>query len=106
MPYSGPMNSTSTDHSDQIENPMCSERTENHRLRLAIFLPVRSQNDGSSGRQSSIQRPRRRPPEAPGGEVSGAVVTFVPPRWSRAGRCPGSVATDGKQVVLRADDPG
>ncbi len=39
-PYSGPMNSTSTDHSVQIENPMCSESTENTRFRRATFSPV------------------------------------------------------------------
>ena len=34
---------------------MCSLRTEKIRLRLAIRLPVDSQNSPSSGRQSSIQ---------------------------------------------------
>src|ERR1700733_11939742 len=55
MWYSGPMNSTSTDHIVQIEKPMCSDRIENHRLRFAIFAPVRAQNPSSSGFQSSIQ---------------------------------------------------
>ena len=58
------MNSTRTAKSDQIENPMCSENTENHRLRFATFFPVACQKDSSSGRHSSIQRPRRSPPEA------------------------------------------
>src|ERR1700712_4768395 len=58
------MKSTRTAKSDQIENPMCSENTENHRLRFATFFPVACQKDSSSGRHSSIQRPRRSPPEA------------------------------------------
>jgi len=49
------MNSTSTDHIVQMEKPMCSERIENHRLRFAIFAPVRVQKPSSSGFQSSIQ---------------------------------------------------
>ena len=40
MPYSGPRNSTSTDHMLQTEKPMCSETTEKIRLRLAIGAPV------------------------------------------------------------------
>ena len=38
---------------------MCSEKTEKNRLRRATGLPVDSQKAGSSGRQSSIQRPGR-----------------------------------------------
>jgi hypothetical protein len=53
--YSGPIKSTSADHIVQMEKPMCSERIENHRLRFAIFAPVRSQKPSSSGFQSSIQ---------------------------------------------------
>src|SRR6478672_6338428 len=55
MPYSGPRNSTSTDHMLHTENPMCSENTEKIRLRLAIRAPFSVQKSGSSGRQSSIQ---------------------------------------------------
>src|SRR3954453_23817513 len=65
-------NSTSTDHMLQIEKPMCSEKIEKNRLRRAIGRPVVSQNEGSSGRQSSIHLPRFR-----GGAVavaSGALV--------------------------------
>src|SRR5438552_15633062 len=35
-PYSGPRNSTNTDHSVQIENPMCSDRMEKLKLRRAM----------------------------------------------------------------------
>lgn len=56
-PYSGPMNSTITDHRVQIENPMCSESTEKNRFRRAIFSPVSFQKASSSGSQCSIQRP-------------------------------------------------
>src|SRR5688500_16833777 len=38
---------------------MCSEKTEKKRLRRATGLPADSQKAGSSGRQSSIQRPGR-----------------------------------------------
>ena len=51
MPYSGPMNSTMTDHRVQTENPMCSESTENSRFRFAILPPVRCQKVSSSGSQ-------------------------------------------------------
>ena len=63
MPYSGPMNSTMTDHRVQIEKPMCSERTENSRLRLAILAPVaprssrpRAPTARSSGRATRLPR--------------------------------------------------
>src|SRR5450755_1799153 len=55
IPHSGPMNSTITDYMLQTEKPMCSEMTENFRLRLAIRAHLSAQNTGSSGRQSSIQ---------------------------------------------------
>ena len=74
MPYSGPMNSTSTDHIVQIENPMCSDRMENHRFRLAILAPVRSQKPSSSGFHSSIQRPANRERSA----VFSAAVVVTP----------------------------
>ena len=57
MPYAGPRNSTSTDHSDHTEKPMCSVKIEKIRLRRATGAPVVAQKLGSSGRQSSIQRP-------------------------------------------------
>ncbi len=57
MPYSGPMKRTITDHRVQTENPMCSESTENHRLRRATRSPFSRQNVSSSGSQVSIQRP-------------------------------------------------
>lgn len=57
IPYSGPMKSTITDHRVQMEKPMCSERTENHRLRRAVRSPVSRQKVSSSGSQCSIQRP-------------------------------------------------
>src|ERR1700712_4938808 len=79
------MKSTRTAKSDQIENPMCSENTENHRLRFAIFFPLACQKDSSSGRQSSIQRPRRSPPEA----GSATLIRFRPlDRGARSGRAP------------------
>ena len=81
------MNSTRTDHSDQIENPMCSEKTEIHRLRVAILLPIEFQNDSSSGRQSSIQRPLRRAGVAVPESVAGSAL----------------MAGDGKDGVLRGD---
>lgn len=56
-PYSGPMNRTITDHRVQMENPMCSESTENQRLRRATRSPFSRQNVSSSGSQVSIQRP-------------------------------------------------
>src|SRR5687768_6351017 len=60
MPYTASgRNSTSTDHRLQIEKPMCSAKIEKNRLRRATRLPVESQKCGSSGRQSSIHRPRR-----------------------------------------------
>ena len=62
-------NSTSTDHRLQMEKPMCSEKIEKNRLRRATFLPVPSQNWGSSGRQSSIHRP-----PLPGGAAGGAAT--------------------------------
>src|SRR5215204_4470153 len=58
---------TSTDQRLQIEKPMCSEKTEKKRFRRATFLPVDSQNCGSSGRQSSIHLP-----DLPAGRSGGA----------------------------------
>jgi len=60
IPYFGPMKSTRTDQTDQIEKPMCSERMENARLRRATTRPVATQNASSSGRQSEIHPPPRR----------------------------------------------
>src|SRR5438552_2856581 len=58
MPYWPPgKNRTNTDQSTQIENSMCSQKIEKIRLRQAIFDPFSDQKVGSSGRQSSIQRP-------------------------------------------------
>ena len=90
------MKSTSTDQSVQIENPMCSENTENHRLRVAIRLPVRSQNDGSSGRQSSIQPPVRVPASLAGALIVSPLVR-APVGRPVAGR-------DARKRWLRADD--
>src|SRR4030088_130860 len=59
-PYFGPMKRTITDHSVQIEKPMCSAVIENHRFRLATFFPVVAQNSSFSGSQCSIQREPRR----------------------------------------------
>ncbi len=59
MPYSGPRNSTITDQMLQTEKPMCSEVTDQNRLRLATLSPPPFQNVVSSGRQSSIHRPCR-----------------------------------------------
>ena len=42
-------------HSSHTENPMCSAKIDQIRLRLAVGLPTVPQNSGSSGRQSSIQ---------------------------------------------------
>ena len=85
MPYSGPMNSTSTDHMVQMENPMCSDRIENHRLRLAILAPMRSQKPSSSGFQSSIQRlaKRVRSPVLPAAVVVTRSSTAMRPVGSR-----------------------
>src|SRR4051812_49961303 len=74
MPNTGSgRKSTSTDHRLQTEKPMCSEKIEKKRLRRATFLPVDSQNRGSSGRQSSIHLPRRRD----GGAATGFAVVVV-----------------------------
>src|SRR5829696_2326442 len=68
MPNTGSgRNSTITDQRLQIEKPMCSEKTEKKRFRRATFLPVDSQNCGSSGRQSSIHLP-----DLPAGRSGGA----------------------------------
>jgi Mg/Co/Ni transporter MgtE len=50
---------------------MCSEKIKKMRLRRATFLPVVSQNCGSSGRQSSIHLPPRL-----GGGDAGAETVF------------------------------
>src|SRR5829696_3824066 len=42
-------------HNSHAENPMCSAKIDQIKLRRAIGLPTVSQNFGSSGRQSSIQ---------------------------------------------------
>jgi hypothetical protein len=109
MPNTGSgRNSTSTDHRLQIEKPMCSEKIEKNRLRRATFLPVDSQNCGSSGRQSSIQRPPRG-----GGRTGGAVVVV---RGARVGAAmattvaiagfPGvAPALDSCSVSLTGADP-
>src|SRR3712207_9448292 len=74
MPYTASgRKSTSTDHRLQIEKPMCSEKTEKNRWRRATGRPVDAQKAGSSGRQSSIQRPDERGGEAAGADVGGAV---------------------------------
>src|SRR3954453_10860001 len=72
-PYSGPRNSTKTDHRLQMEKPTCSDRIEKMRLRLAMASPCSSQNVSSSGRQSSIQCDRPLGADAPAGEET--VVT-------------------------------
>jgi hypothetical protein len=77
MWYFGPRNSTMTDHIVQIEKPMCSEKMEKMRLRRATRAPVAAQNAGSSGRQSSIQRPRRRAPASGTCMVSTAALMPV-----------------------------
>ena len=51
------MKSTRTDQTVHSENPMCSEKIENHRFRFATRLPVFSQNTGSSGSQWSSHLP-------------------------------------------------
>ncbi len=55
----------------QTEKPRCSAKIDQIRLRRATRRPVDSQNSGSSGRQSSIQRPVR--------AGRGAVVVCVMP---------------------------
>ena len=54
MPYSGPMNRAITENRDQIENPTCSQMTDQIRLRLAIAALPLSQATRSSGSQSVI----------------------------------------------------
>jgi hypothetical protein len=58
--YAGPRNSTITDQMVQIEKPRCSAKMEKIRFRRATLAPPSAQKVGSSGRQSSIHRPRRR----------------------------------------------
>jgi hypothetical protein len=65
------MKSTKTDQTVHNENPMCSEKIENHRFRFATRLPVFSQNLGSSGSQWSIHRPPR-------AGIAGALASVVP----------------------------
>ncbi len=65
MPYSGPMKRTITDHSDQMENPMCSETTEKRRFRIAIRSPFSFQKVSFSGSHSWIHRPPVFPPIGP-----------------------------------------
>src|SRR5262249_24686609 len=43
-------------HSSHTENPRCSAKMENPRLRSSTRRPVRAQNPASSGFRSSIQR--------------------------------------------------
>src|SRR5437764_12522596 len=62
--------STSTDHNTQIENPMCSAKTEKIRFLRATAFPVFCQNAGFSGSQSSIHLPRR-------GATTAGVSTIV-----------------------------
>src|SRR5260370_13497504 len=98
MPYFGPRKSTSTDHIVHTEKPLCSEKMEKLRLRRATADPMVVQNPGSSGRQSSIQRPVRpcRLYSRAGGSPSSfliVVVTGVAPHGSggvvpRRGRPP------------------
>src|SRR6185369_14057305 len=76
--YAGPRKSTSTDHSVQTENPMCSHRIDTTRLRRAIRAPVRSQKSRSSGRQSVIQR---RPRGGAGVTVSTTIVIDASLGW-------------------------
>src|SRR4029453_5212108 len=77
MPNTGSgRNSTITDHRLQMENPMCSEKIEKNRFRRATFLPVDSQNCGSSGRQSSIHFPDL-PDGGCGGEEAGFRLVVV-----------------------------
>ena len=60
---SKPMESRKAELTLQIshtEKPRCSAKIDQIRLRRATSFPVVSQNSGSSGRQSSIQRPVRR----------------------------------------------
>ena len=73
------------DQITQTENPRCSARIENTRLRRATLRPAPSQKAGSSGSQWVIQRPGAR--SIPGGfpcPVSWSGVTVVaaigPPR--------------------------
>src|SRR5688500_16510575 len=112
MPNTGSgRNSTSTDHRLQIEKPMCSEKIEKNRLRRATGLPIDSQNCGSSGCQSSIQRPRR-----PGGGLGGAATVVALVDGGRVGAAMArTVATagfpgvapglDSCSVPLTAADP-
>ena len=74
---------------------MCSEKIEKKRFRRATFLPVPSQNCGSSGRQSSIHRPPR-----PGGATGGA-ATVVGVRRGR-----GRVGAAMRTTVATAGYPG
>ncbi|SLH84269.1 Uncharacterised protein [Mycobacteroides abscessus subsp. abscessus] len=59
MPYfSAGMNSTITDQIDQIENPTCSAKTDQIRLRRAMCLPPASHASTSSASQCSMLRLR------------------------------------------------
>ncbi len=108
MPNTGSgRNRTSTDHRLQIEKPMCSEKIEKNRLRRATFLPVVSQNCGSSGRQSSIHLPPR-----VGGGTGGAVVVMggrVGAAMAMTVATPGfpgvALGLDSCSVSLTAADP-
>ena len=75
---------------------MCSEKIEKNRLRRATFLPVDSQNCGSSGRQSSIHRPR------PAGGLGGGAATVF---WSSCGRCVGAAMRGRSQGAVSPASP-
>ena len=66
----------------QTEKPRCSAKIDQIRFRRATCRPPFSQNSGSSGRQSSIQRPLRR---VVGLVVSGVSVRVMRPTLGAGG---------------------
>ena len=71
IPYSGPMNSTITDHRLQMENPMCSDTTE---------------NPGSAARPAPPSPARSPRPPGPSARSSGRPASYGPRYGRRHGR--------------------
>jgi hypothetical protein len=73
------------------EKPRCSAKIDQIRLRRATGAPSLSQNSASSGRQSSIHRPVRRPDE----EGAGGAVTDMGDSCGFGGRALSRTASAG-----------
>src|ERR1700747_1976382 len=84
------MNSTITDQMDHTENPMCSAKIDQMRLRRAMLLPPFCHACRSSGSQPEISCERGRDAGRDGGArlVCGAVIsTSLLKSFARARHC-------------------